>query len=219
MASAMERATVSVKDPAGRDQARKPPLSERILRFAVRHGSRPRTLGLLSALSVGDFFLPALPTQTSVIALGLLQPQRAPWIALAFALAAGAGVGAVALLLTFVDAYADTLAQESLGQSWAGIAQTIRDYGVWAVFFASIFPTPPRTMVVAALLAGAAAPAVIAAVFCGKALWFGGVLTLLRYAPAKMRGLPLIGRQLRTLEALRMEHEHAAADAAQAGRQ
>jgi membrane protein YqaA with SNARE-associated domain len=189
--------------------------SERIARFAVRHGSRPKTMIALSALSVGDFFLPALPTQTSVIALGLLQPQRALWIALAFAAAAATGTGLVALFLSFVESYAQAAAQESLGDRWAAIAQNIRDYGVWAVLLASIFPTPPRTIVIAALLAGALAPLVMLAVFCGKLLWFGGVLAMLRYAPARLRKLPFIGRQLQTLERLRNEEAVLASQAGQ----
>lgn len=193
----MQDATAPTAKPSTR--------GERIARFAVRHGRRKRTLAALSALSIGDFFIPALPTQTSVIALGLLQPQRALWIALAFAGAAAAGVGVMALLLSLVDAYAQSITQETLGEDWAGIARTIRDYGVWAVLLASVFPTPPRTLVLAALLAGALAPLVMLAVFCGKLVWFGGVLALLRYAPAKLRRVPVIGRQLQTLERLRQE--------------
>ena len=57
-------------------------LMDRIARFAVIHGSRRRAIAGLSAVSVGDFFVPALPTQSSVLALGVMQPQRAAWIAL-----------------------------------------------------------------------------------------------------------------------------------------
>jgi membrane protein YqaA with SNARE-associated domain len=179
--------------------------SERLIRFAVRHGGRPRTAVALALVSVGDVLLPALPTQTSVIALGLLQPQRAFAIALGFAAAAATGALLIAGLLHFVAPFAQSLAQASLGEDWRRIAEGIRAYGVWAVLLASIFPTPPRTVIAASLLSGVPTLAVAAAVFCGKALWFGAVLSLLRFAPQRMRRMPWIGARIQRLDALRQE--------------
>ena len=145
---------------------------QRIARFAVLQGSRRRAIAALSGVSVGDFFVPALPTQTSVIALGLMQPRRAIWIALAFAAAAALGAAMLALLLASVSGYAQQFGNAQFGDDWATLTERVRAYGVWAVLLASIFPTPPRLLTAAALLAGATAGAVIAAVFAGKLIWF-----------------------------------------------
>ena len=87
----MGRTITEILTPHQRAAAGRRCLTARIARFAVFHGSRRRAIVGLSAASVGDFFVPALPTQTSVLALGLMQPQRAAWIALAFAIAAALG--------------------------------------------------------------------------------------------------------------------------------
>lgn len=87
----MGRTITEILTPHQRAAAGRRCLTARIARFAVFHGSQRRAIVGLSAASVGDFFVPALPTQTSVLALGLMQPQRAAWIALAFAIAAALG--------------------------------------------------------------------------------------------------------------------------------
>ena len=68
--------------------------------------------------------------------------------------------------------------------------------GLWAVFAASIFPTPSRLLTVVTLLAGTAVPAVVATVFAGKLIWFSLFLGLLIKAPAVLAKLPLLGRAL-----------------------
>jgi hypothetical protein len=50
--------------------------ARRIYHWTLTHGSHARSIWLLALASVGDFFIPALPTQSSVILLTLLQPQR-----------------------------------------------------------------------------------------------------------------------------------------------
>lgn len=177
----------------------------RLSRFAVLHGSRPRAIAVLGAASIGDFFLPALPTQTSVIALGLMQAQRAAWVALTFALAAAAGAGLLALLLGLVSGYAEKFGQARYGPEWTNVMQLVRQYGVWAVLAASVFPTPPRLLTAATLLAGAAASSVMLAVFAGKLLWFGGLLFLLTRAPVVLDRLPLLGAALRRFRAFQAE--------------
>lgn len=192
-----ERATPTTTPP------RRLGIAERVARFAVRHGSRRRAIAVLSGASVGDFFIPALPTQTSVIALGLMQPQRAGWVALAFAAAAAAGAGVLALALALVGGYAQQFGEAQVGADWAAITARVRELGVWAVLLASVFPTPPRLLTAATLLAGASAGSVMAAVFAGKLLWFGGFLALLVWAPAVLERVPVIGTAVRRFVACR----------------
>ena len=167
---------------------------QRISRFTVLHGSKRSAIFVLALVSVGDFFIPALPTQTSVIALGLLQPKRAIWIALAFAFAAALGAGVLALLLTSVDSFAQQFAAEKLGSEWARITKFIQTYGAWAVLFSSIFPTPPRLLTAATLLSGVSPWVVIASVFMGKLIWFALFLTLLIKLPKVLGRIPVIGK-------------------------
>ena len=169
---------------------------QRLARYAVIHGSRRRALLGLAGASVGDFFIPALPTQTSVVALGMLQPQRAVWIALAFATAAAVGAGVLATLLALVSGYATQFGAEQFGEAWAVVVDRAGTYGVWAVLLASIFPTPPRLLTAATLLAGAGAAPVVAAVFAGKLIWFGVFLGLLTRAPHVLARVPVLGRSL-----------------------
>ena len=175
-------------------------LMDRIARFAVIHGSRRRAIAALSAVSVGDFFVPALPTQSSVLALGLMQPRRAAWIALSFAAAAALGAAVLALLMSLVGGYAQQFGTDS---DWTRINEHVKLAGLWAVFAASIFPTPPRLLTAATLLAGAAMPAVVAAVFAGKLIWFALFLALLIKAPAVLSRLPLVGHALRRFHGYR----------------
>lgn len=176
---------------------------QRIARFAVLQGSRRLVIAALSGVSVGDFFVPALPTQTSVIALGLMQPRRAIWIALAFAGAAALGAALLALLLTTVSGYAQQFGSAQFGNDWTLLTERVRAYGVWAVLLASIFPTPPRLLTAATLLAGAAAGSVIAAVFAGKLIWFAIFLLLLTRAPHLLARVPLLGSALRRFDDFR----------------
>lgn len=178
---------------------------KRLSRYAVLHGSRRRALVALAGASVGDFFIPALPTQTSVVALGMLQPQRAPWIAVSFATAAALGAAVLAALLTLVSGYAAQFDSGQLGQAWVAVADRARTYGVWAVLLASIFPTPPRLLTAAALLAGVSAAQVVAAVFAGKLVWFGVFLYLLISAPQRLDRVPVLGQTLKRFARFRDE--------------
>lgn len=170
---------------------------QRLARYAVLQGSRRRALVGLAGASVGDFFVPALPTQTSVLALGMLQPQRAVWIAVAFATAAALGAAVLAGLLALVSGYAAQFGAAPLGETWTAVADRAKAYGVWAVLLASIFPTPPRLLTAATLLAGAGTLPVVSAVFAGKLIWFGVFLGLLIHAPHFLAQVPLLGRSLK----------------------
>ena len=96
-----------------------------------------------------------------------------------------------ALLMSLVGDYA-----EQFGADWTRIVERVKVAGLWAVFAASIFPTPPRLLTAATLLAGAAVPAVVAVVFAGKLIWFALFLGLLIKAPAVLARLPVLGNAL-----------------------
>jgi membrane protein YqaA with SNARE-associated domain len=177
----------------------------RIARFAVIHGAKKRAIAILGAFSIGDFFVPALPTQTSVIALGLMQPKRALWIALAFATSAAVGAAIVGLLLTTVASYATEFSNAQLGKQWQQIASRVREWGVWAVLIASIFPTPPRLLTAASILSGVAVGAVVGAVFLGKLIWFSLFLALLVFAPHWLSRVPVLGKSIQRFHQFRDE--------------
>lgn len=171
--------------------------SSRLRRFVDRHGRDPRAIPLLGAVSAGDFFLPALPTQLSVLALGWLQPRRAPWIALTFAAAAATGAGVLALLIAHAAGFAHQFGAEALGPSWPELVAKVERYGVWAVLALSMLPTPPRLATAATLLAGVPPSAVVAAVFAGKLVWFGAVLASITRAPTLLVRVPIAGPRIR----------------------
>ena len=185
----------------------RPSWSQRLIHRLIAGGTRRRALAGFAALSVGDFFIPALPTQTAVIALALLQPRRAAWIIGGFATAAAAGALLMAALVAGIDGYAQSVVNDLAPDAWAEAGGLLRRHGTWILLAASIFPTPPRVLVIAALLAGTPAMAVAGAVFAGKALWFGLVVTLLVTMPARLRRVPWLGAQIRKLDELRVAHE------------
>lgn len=181
--------------------------SQRLIHRLVAGGTRRRALAGFAALSVGDFFIPALPTQTAVIALSLLQPRRAAWIITGFSMAAAAGALLVAALVAGIDGYAQSVVNEFAPDAWAEAGELLLRHGPWIVLAASIFPTPPRVLVIAALLAGTPGIAVSGAVFAGKVLWFGLVVTLLVTMPARLHRVPWLGAQIRRLDELRLARE------------
>lgn len=177
--------------------------SERLIRRLVASGTRKRSLAGFAALSVGDFFVPALPTQTSAIALALLQPRRAVWIVASFAAAAAMGALLMAAIVSGIDGYAQALANDVAPEAWAEAKALLLRHGPWVVLAASLFPTPPRTLVAAALLAGTPVYIVAGAVLAGKAVWFGLIVTLLVTAPQRLQRVPWLGKQVQRLDVLR----------------
>lgn len=175
----------------------------RLGRWTVREGGRRRALALLGSLSVGDFFLPALPTQTSVIALGLLQPQRWLWIVLVFASASAVGAMLLSVLLGAFQGYAQQFGSARWGSDWQVITEQVRRWGLGAVLVAAALPTPPRLLTAATLLAGRPAPAVAAAIFVGRSIWLGAFLAVLVRAPHWLARVPVLGPSLARLQAER----------------
>ena len=171
--------------------------------WIVLHGRERYSIFGLSVVSVGDFFIPALPTQTSVIALGLLQPKRAVLIVTAFATAAVMGAGILMMLLLSVESYLSSVQPEATSEiydEWVWVQEVVREYGLWGLFAFSMFPTPPRLMVATTVLAGFSAPLILATVFIGKTIWFGLVVTMLRFAPGLLVRVPLIGVQVKKIK-------------------
>lgn len=195
--SAASSSTTPIQQPLSR--------MERLARYAVLQGARRRTLGVLGAVSVGDFFVPALPTQTSVIALGLMQPARWVWIAGVFATASAVGVLLLAAVLALVTGYAQQFGPEEMGEAWITVMDQLREWGIWAVLLFSIFPTPPRLLTAATLLSGGGALAVSAAVFTGRMIWLLGFLLLLTRAPQWLVRVPVLGGVVRRFEAFRAQ--------------
>lgn len=178
---------------------------DRLARYGVLQGAKRRTLLALGAVSVGDFFVPALPTQTSVIALGLMQPRRWLSIAFVFAVASALGVLLLAAVLALASGYAERFDSTRLGADWSAALEQIREWGIWAVLVFSIFPTPPRLLTAATLLSGEGALSVAAAVFSGRMIWLSVFLLLLTRAPRLLARVPFLGRALQRFEAFRAQ--------------
>jgi len=176
--------------------------------WVVLHGRRRYSIFALSALSVGDFFIPALPTQTSVIALGLLQPKRAILIVTAFAIAAVIGAGILMAILLSIESYLSSLqpkAASKMYDKWLWVQEVVREYGLWGLLAFSMFPTPPRLMVATTVLAGFSIPLILATVFTGKVIWFGFVIIILHFSPKLLMRVPVIGTQIKKFQELYSE--------------
>lgn len=177
----------------------KPGLGRRIYQWTLTHGRQARSIWLLALASVGDFFIPALPTQSSVILLTLLQPQRALIIVLAFVLAAAGGVAILALLAQFLESFlAANLNQEpwSVAGFQLDIRQHLLAWGSVMLLLLSLLPTPPRLAVIMALSLGLPWYEVMLAVVAGKAIWFSLVVWLVRLTPVTLQKIPLFDRMV-----------------------
>lgn len=177
-------------------------LGTRVLQWVKTNGSKPSALPLLGSLSVGDFFIPALPTQSSVILLAILQPARAIAIVLIFALAAAIGASILSGMAWLMD---DFLTQAMPGPGsaaeahWAQLQQWLSQYGLWALFAMSLSPTPPRTLIILSLLSGIAGSLVVLTVLAGKLIWYSLVVTLVIKAPHWLIKVPVIGPRIAPL--------------------
>ena len=171
--------------------------------WLVKHGRKRYSIFALSGLSVGDFFIPALPTQTSVIALGLLQPRRGWLVVLMFSLASMVGAAILMALLLTIETYLSTI-QPSEGnelyEHWLWLKALVGQYGLFALFAFSMLPTPPRLMVTTTVLAGLSLPMILATVFIGKTVWFGFVIILLRYFPGVLKKIPALRKTMEGYE-------------------
>ncbi|WP_434998980.1 hypothetical protein ACRZ5S_20595 [Vibrio scophthalmi] len=177
----------------------KPTIAQRVLRWMIRNGRDPKSVYVLAGVSVGDFFVPALPTQTSVMLLAWLQPQKALVIALMFAISATVGASILVALAVFFDSYLQSaIPTEESNQylSWVKLKDYVNLYGLYALAAMSLLPTPPRSMVILSLLSGISGYVVVTTVFLGKLLWFGSVVFLVSRSPNWLIKLPWIGSKM-----------------------
>jgi len=177
--------------------------SDRAARFAVLQGARPRALGVLGGLSVGDFFLPALPTQTSVLALGLMQPHRIYWIVGVFSLATALGAALLALVLLNLGAHAHQWGLQQFGPDWTHTLQRVQEWGLWLVCLASISSSPARLTVAATLLSGVAAAYVVGVVLVGRSIYLTLFLLLITRAPIGLSACRCWGPLFKSFRRLR----------------
>ncbi|WP_070963264.1 VTT domain-containing protein [Vibrio sonorensis] len=179
-----------------------PTLGKRVAQWIGRNGSKSKALPILGGISIGDFFVPALPTQTSVILLTWLQPKRAVLIALTFSAAAAAGASILAFIAYSVDGYltaATPLTNSDYYDHWQRLQSWINEHGLWTLLVMSMFPTPPRVLIILSLLSGIAWTGIVATVFVGKLIWFSLVVLLVTKAPRFLLSLPWVGPKLKPL--------------------
>jgi len=162
----------------------------RFLHFAetvfLRHGTQPRTMFFLAALSVLDGFVPMLPAEVFVVALCILQPQRGKVIVMLFAVASALSALLLALLLGTLSSSAEWIGLQLLGAKWDQASSTIRTWGPVSMVFLSAFPDSPRTSIAALALSGVAPEAIGLMVFVGKLLLYAGLLGLMHYLPSRL---------------------------------
>jgi hypothetical protein len=162
----------------------------RLLRVAetalFRHGTQPRTLFFLAAFSALDGFIPMLPAEAFVLALGILQPQRSKLIVLLFAVASGLSALLLALLLSTLSSSAAWLGLQLLGSQWEQALTNVRTWGPGSLMFLSAFPDSPRTTIAALALSGVGPLLIGLMVFVGKLILYAGLLGLVHYLPSRL---------------------------------
>lgn len=144
------------------------------------HGTKPLTLFFLVAFSTLDGFVPMLPAEAFVVALGILQPQRGKLIVLLFSVASGLSALMLALLLGTLSSSAEWLGIQLMDSQWDEASSTIRTWGPASLVFLSVFPDSPRTSIAALALSGVAPKVIGLMVFTGKLFLYAGLLGLIR---------------------------------------
>lgn len=151
-----------------------------------RHGTQPRTLFFLASFSALDGFIPMLPAEAFVMALGILQPHRSKVIVLLFALASALSALLMALLLGMMSSSAAWLGLQLLGAQWEQALTTVRTWGPGSLMFLSAFPDSPRATIAALALSGVAPVLIGLMVFVGKLILYAGLLGLVHYLPSRL---------------------------------
>ena len=152
----------------------------------LRHGTQPRTIFFLAALSALDGFIPMLPAEAFVVALCILQPQRGKVIVMLFAAASALSALLLALLLGTLSSSAEWIGLQLLGAQWDQASATIRTWGPVSMVFVSAFPDSPRTSIAALALSDVAPESIGLMVFLGKVLLYAGLLGLMHYLPSRL---------------------------------
>lgn len=152
----------------------------------LRHGTKSRTLFFLASLSSLDGFVPMLPAEAFVVALGILQPQRGKLIVLLFSVASGLSALMLALLLGTLSSSAEWLGLQLMDSQWDEASSTIRTWGPASMVFLSVFPDSPRTSIAALALSGVAPEVIGLMVLMGKFILYSGLLCLMHYLPSRL---------------------------------
>lgn len=152
----------------------------------LRHGTQPRTIFFLATLSAFDGFVPMLPAEAFVLALGVLQPQRDKVIVLLFALASGLSALILALLLGTLSSSAEWLGLQVLGAKWDQASDTVRTWAPASIVFLSVFPDTPRSSIAVLALSGVAPEVIGLMVLTGKLVLYAGLLGLMHYLPSRL---------------------------------
>jgi hypothetical protein len=152
----------------------------------LRHGTQPRTMFFLAALSVFDGFIPMFPAEAFVVALGILQPQRGKVIVLLFALASALSALILALLMGTLSSSAEWLGLQVLGAQWDQASDTVRTWGPASMVFLSVFPDSPRSSIAVLALSGVAPEVIGLMVLTGKLVLYAALLGLMHYLPSRL---------------------------------
>ena len=152
----------------------------------LRHGAQPRTLFFLAAFSAFDSFVPMLPAEAFVVALGILQPKKSKLIVLLFAMASALSALLLALVLGTLSSSAERLGLQLMGAQWDQALAMVHTWGPASMVFLAAFPDSPRTSIAALALSGVAPLLICLMVFLGKLILYAGLLALMHYLPSRL---------------------------------
>jgi len=163
---------------------------QRLLKWAetalLRHGTKPRTLVFLAVLSVFDGFVPLLPAEVFVLALGVLQPQRGKFMVLVFAVASALSAFLLALVLGTLAGSAEWLGLQLMGEQWVKALAIVRTWGPTTMVLLAAFPDTPRTSIAVLALSGVTPAAIGLMVFAGKLVLYASLLALIHHLPSRL---------------------------------
>jgi membrane protein YqaA with SNARE-associated domain len=159
---------------------------QRVETALLRHGTEPKTIFWLAALSTLDGFLPMLPAEMFVLALCVLQPQKGFRIVLVFAAASALSAFLLATGVGTLTASAESLSQKLMGSQGPQVLATMRDWGPVSMVFFSVFPDSPRSAIALFALSGVSPQSIGAMVFIGKLILYNGLLLLIHHLPSRV---------------------------------
>ena len=152
----------------------------------LRHGAQPRTIFFLATLSALDSFVPMLPAEAFVVALGIMQPKKAKVIVLVFAMASALSALLLALVLGTLSSSAERLGLQLMGAQWDQALAMVRTWGPASMVFLAAFPDSPRTSIAALALSGVTPLLICLMVFLGKLILYAALLGLMHYLPSRL---------------------------------
>ncbi len=176
-------------------------VTRRILIWAKEESQNPWTLPTLGIFSGLDYIAPIIPTQTTLILAATLHPKR--WRFTAGCFAIGGALGAM-LLAYAIEVLGLELVQRLFGDALdsaglVGVSDSVRQYGVGALFILSCIPFPVRSAVAISALAGLPFFSIGLAVLGGRLLGFSLVAFLAARAPGVLAKAPGFGAAFRSL--------------------